>query len=117
MNQNQPNMFQRLWGSFIAILKGMFTKENIIQLLKDKFIKASLKKVLGSSAAGGIKGWLVTYAATELYEEIAEPIMKYLWRKGNLYYDKQSGELKYKKIIKAKEGEDEATYISTIGSV
>jgi len=92
-------------------------KIQLIKFLKGSAVKLTLKKVLGSVAAGGFKAWLVKYIATELFEEIAEPLIKLAIRRGRLVYDKADGALKVNKYEKAKEAGDESTYTDTIGRV
>lgn len=94
-----------------------FVRDKIVEHLKGKAVKLALRKLLGSPLAVGFKGWLVSFVAEELFEEVAEPLIKFVVRKGFLIYDKVDGKLKVKKIKKAKEGQDEETYISTIGNV
>lgn len=106
-------IFAYIWD----FVRSVITKQVLVALLKDKLIKYALKELLGSVAKGGFKAWLIQYVVSEFYDEIGGPMVKHLWRKGNLFYDKAKGELKYKKIVKAKDGKDEATYISVIGSV
>jgi hypothetical protein len=92
-------------------------KIQLIKFLKGEFLKLALKKILGSAAAGGFKAWLVKYIATELFEEVAEPLIKWQIRKGMLAVDKINGSIKVKKYEKAKEAGDESTYTDVIGSV
>ena len=92
-------------------------KEQLIKFLKTKAVKAALKKLLGSAAAGGIAGFLVTYIVEHLFTEVAIPVINYMYRKGMLIYDKADGKLKVKKYERAKEEGDLDTYLSTIGRV
>ena len=95
----------------------LILKNQLIDILKGKFVKAALKKVLGSAAAGGFTGWLVKYIAIELFEEVFEPLIRYGIRKGLLVVDKIDGNIKAKKIEKAKDDNDEDAYRNTIGDV
>jgi len=52
-----------------------------------------------------------------LYEEVAQPFIELLFRKGAFVYDKVDGKLKIKKLTKAKDNKDEKDYLTTIGSV
>lgn len=92
-------------------------KTQLIKFLKGEFVKLALKKVLGSVAFGGFKGWLVKFIATELFEELGEPVIKYSIRKGQLLYDKAAGEIKVKKYERAKEEGDEDAYSDSISNV
>lgn len=89
----------------------------LINFLRKEFVTLALKKILGSAMAGGFKGWLVKYVATNLYDEVAVPIVNFLGRKGLLFVDKESGKIKVKKINEAKKDDDIDSYSSTIGSV
>lgn len=92
-------------------------KAAILRILKSEFIKLALKKVLGNSLAGGFKAWLIKFIAKELYEEVAEPLIKYAIRKGMLGYDKVEGAIKVRKYEKAKEDHNEDGYTTTISNV
>ena len=91
----------------------------LIDFLKGSAVKYAVKKLLGTSTGiiGGVKGWLIKYAITELFEEVVEPVIKLAIRKGLLVYDKVDGKIKLKKLEKAKEENDEATYNSTIDDI
>ena len=92
-------------------------KKVLINFLKEKTVKLALKKLLGSAAAGGFKAWLVKFVIIELFEEVAEPLLRLAVRKGLLIYDKIDGNIKVKKIEEAKDDNDEDAYTSTIGRV
>lgn len=92
-------------------------KIQLINFLKGSAVKFALKKFLGSAAAGGFKAWLIKLIVTELFEEIAEPLLKLALRKGHFIYDKIDGEIKLKKIERAKNEEDEDAYTRNIGDV
>jgi hypothetical protein len=92
-------------------------KEIIISHLKGAAVKAALKKVLGSSSAGGFRGWLVKFITVELFDELAAPVIKFSIRKGFLIYDKIDGSFKLKKINKAKDENNTNDYWDNIGSI
>lgn len=92
-------------------------KKALIDFLKGSAVKLALKKILGTAAMGGVKGWLIKLIVTELFEEIAEPVIKYLIRKGALAYDKAEGKIKIKKLERAKEANNESDYNSTIDDI
>lgn len=85
-------------------------KEALLKLLKSNVIKFAVKKILRSGAAGGFKVWLVTYIVTELYEEIGEPIVKYILNRVGYLYHKQEGKVIIKRLNEAEENQDEAAY-------
>ena len=92
-------------------------KTYIINFLKSEAIKLALKKILGNAVAGGFKAWLIKLIITELFEEVAEPVIRLAIRKGQLVVDKTSGKMKVKRIERAKDEGDEDAYTRNIGSV
>jgi len=94
-----------------------FIRDQIVEHLKGKAIKLALKKVLGSVMAGGIKGWLVKFVVTELFEEIAEPLIKLAIRKGFVLYDKIEGSINVKQTEKAKDEGNYDDYLDHVGKL
>lgn len=89
----------------------------LINFLRTQAVTLALKKILGTAVGGGFKVWLVKYVTTNLFDEVAVPIIKFASRKGLLFYDKAEGAIKVKKINEAKKDGDADAYSSTIGSV
>lgn len=89
--------------------KSFFTnlKEILIKQLRGEAVKLALKKILGSSYAGGFKAWLVTLIVKELYDELGEPILRAGLNYVGYTYDKIHGEVLIKKLREAK---DETEY-------
>jgi len=85
-------------------------KAKLFALLKSKFIKLVIKKVLGSGAMGGFKVWLVKLIATELYDEIGEPVLHFLFHEGEQGASKLKGKYIIKKMKKAREDGDAEAY-------
>lgn len=85
-------LFKSLLPFLILILKSIFTKERVIAFLKGHAVKFALKKILGSGMVVGLKGWAIKYIVTELFEEVAEPIIKYTFRKINYEWEVKKGE-------------------------
>ncbi len=85
--------------------------------LRGEWVKLALKKILGTAAMGGIKGWIIIYLAEYLYDEVAVPVMQLLIRKGLFYYDVNQGKIEYKKLSQAKNDKDEDTYNDIIDKV
>ena len=92
-------------------------QKNLIAFLKGSAVKLAIKKILGTAAVGGIKGWIIKIIVTELFEEVAEPLIKLALRKGFLAYDKIDGSIKIKKLEKAKAENNETSYNSTIDDI
>ena len=70
----------KFWGWF---------KPALISYLRDTAVKSVLKKLLGSAVIGGPKAWIIKYVATELYDEVAEPLLKALFTELGYIYDKR----------------------------
>lgn len=92
-------------------------KAALINFLKGAAVKYALKKLLGSAVMGGFRAWLVKFIVEELFEYVAEPIIKLAVRKSLLVYDKGIGKIRIKRIEKAKEEGDESGYIDNISDV
>jgi hypothetical protein len=80
-----------------------YMKKKVVELLKSQAVKAVLKKLLGSAAAGGFLGFVITYVVEELFEEVAEPIIKLAFRKMGYIYDRTQGTITIKKLNRANE--------------
>ena len=81
-------------------------KEWVISFLKDKAVKIALKKILGNAMAGGIKGWIVKYVVTELYDEVAKPIIQLAFRTVGYYYEVKQGEHILRRIENAETSDE-----------
>lgn len=92
-------------------------KTKLIEHLKGAAVKAALKKILGSAAMGGVKGWIVKFIVTELYEEIAEPVLKYGLNKIGYAYTKLEGKVIVKRLEEARENNDADAYDSAADDV
>ena len=85
-------------------------KGSVIQWLKSAAVKAALLRFLGSSISGGWKAFVVKFIVTELFEEIAEPIVRYAFREMGYAYNRIEGEVVLKKIKQAKKEDNEEDY-------
>ena len=83
-----------------------WAKPALVNFLRTKAVKATLKKILGSTIAGGFYGWLVTYIVTELYDEVAKPIIQLAFRKVGYIYEVKKGEHVLKRIENAEDVDD-----------
>jgi len=81
-------------------------RDKLIEHLKGKAVKLALKKILGSAMAGGFKAWLVKYIVTELFEEIAQPVINYGFRKFGYQVEVYHGKKLLKKIQNAENDDD-----------
>jgi len=81
-------------------------KEWVISFLRDKAVKAALKKILGNALAGGVKGWIIKYVVTELYDEVAKPMIQYAFQIVGYRYEVQKGEHILKRIENAETSDE-----------
>lgn len=90
-------------------------RDAVIEHLKGRAIKIALRKLLGTMT--GFRAWVVKFIVSELFEHLAEPIIKLSMRKGFLLVDKASGRIKIKKMREAKEEGDESEYNDQIDDI
>lgn len=88
----------------------------LIEHLKGRAFKLALKKILGSSAAGGFKAWLVKFILENLWEELAEPLIKAGLIEIRYIADKIDGNITAKKIEKARRSGDVEDYNRAVDS-
>jgi hypothetical protein len=86
------------------------TRAFLIAELRGQFVKLMLKKLLGSSMAGGFRAWLVKFIAKNLYDEIAEPLVKAVLRKAHYKYRVREGRVIIKKLEEAEQRGDNEDY-------
>lgn len=84
----------------------IFVRNQLIEHLKGKAVKLALKKILGSAVAGGFKAWIIKFIVTELFEEVAEPIIKLGFRKTGYLVDKAGGHYTLRRIENAQNNDD-----------
>ncbi len=89
----------------------------LTEYLKSAVVKAALLKFLGKAIATGWQGWLITFVAENLFEEIAEPIIRESFRKAGWLYDRIEGEVTLKRIKDAKKENSKHKYIKSISGV
>jgi hypothetical protein len=98
-------------GLLTSIQKGWpAVKVFILSQLRGEFLKFALKKILGSAYMGGLRGWLVKLITVELYELIAEPVVKAVLRKGKYSYDRKDGKIIISEMDDAERRGDEDVY-------
>lgn len=104
--------------------KGVFKKFNwagiksaLIKWLKGEAVKLAIKKILGSAMAGGFKVWVIKFVVEELFEEIAEPLIKYAFRRMGYLYNRERGKILVKRLNDAQDSNDQDEYNSTIDDI
>lgn len=82
-----------------------YFKSWINVFLRGQVVKLALKKILSSSigAVAGVQGWLVAFIVGELYDELAEPIVKLALREIGYHIEVVKGKTIVKKINKARQ--------------
>lgn len=107
----------KFFKSFFKDFNWAGIKSATIKYLKGEAVKIALKKILGSAMAGGIKGWLIKFIVENLFEELAEPLIKYAFRRMGYLYQRTKGEILVKKLRKAQNDNDQDAYDSTIDDI
>lgn len=80
--------------------------EAFLDHLRGKLFKLAIKKILGIAMMGGIKGWIIQFILTELYDQIGRPVIRLGMRKIQKQIDEEKGKKLYKDIEKAKDREE-----------
>jgi len=99
-NPNKPTLKQT------ALISWELFKPQLIAHLKGKAVTFALKKLIGSGWATGFRGWVVKFVMEHLFKEIAQPIMKLAYRKGELFYDNSKGKIQIGRLNDAKNIDD-----------
>ncbi len=96
-------MSSEFWGSVKSSLIKSWenAKPAVIEFIKNKIVKFLLKKVFGMALVGGPKVWLVKFILEELFEEIAEPLIKFSFRWIGYKYDVKDGKHTLERIENA----------------
>jgi glycosyltransferase A (GT-A) superfamily protein (DUF2064 family) len=92
-------------------------KKLLISFLKSAAIKAALKAVLGTATGGGFFAWVIKIVAVELFEELAEPVIRAVFNHVGYLYDRKNGEIHVKKLEEAKKNNDHESYKDTVNDI
>jgi len=92
-------------------------KDWLIPFLRGQAVKVALKKILGSAVMGGLKGWLIKFVVTELYDEVAEPLIRAGVNHVGYVYDKHKGRIQVKIIEKAFDESNHEAYRTGVNDV
>jgi hypothetical protein len=98
------------------MLNWQLFRDQLTAYLKQGAVKMALLKFLGPAAAGW-QVWLVSFIAEELFEEIAEPVIRLTFRKAGWVYNRIEGEVTLKRIEDAKKTGNASKYIKSISGV
>lgn len=88
-----------------------------IDLLKREAVKSALIKLLGSAALGGVRAWAIKFVVENMFEQVAEPIIRASFIKLGYMYNRVEGEILVKKLNKAKRENNEGNYDSAIDDI
>lgn len=89
----------------------------LIDLLKREAVKSALVKLLGSAALGGIRAWAIKFVVENMFEQVAEPIVRASFIKLGYLYNRVEGNILVKRINKAKEDNHEGNYDSAVDDI
>jgi hypothetical protein len=73
-------------------------KSRLINILKGGAFKLLVKKLFGSAVFAGPKAWLLKFVYDYLFDEFAEPLIKYSFRRMGYVYNVQRGKILVKKM-------------------
>jgi hypothetical protein len=107
-----PEKKQKILSGLVEALKTF-----ILEQLKGAAIKAALKAFLKSGAGLGFKEWLIKFVAEELFEEVAEPVIKYVFVRAGYEYRRHEGNILVKRLQRAQDENSEADYNSTVDDI
>ena len=112
------NFLSRLWAATARVFKRVFTKEFIMETLKDKLINLALKKIFGAALSmGGFKVWLVKFLLENGFEQIIEPLIEAGEVEVKYVYRLVDGKLIKIRLDKAIEEGNEQDYYDAISDL
>lgn len=85
----------------------------IVPILRAEAVKLALIKILGTSAAGGFRAWIIKKIVTHFYDEVAEKVAEY----GGYIYYKIDGQIQFKRLQEAIKENDKDKYNNTIKDI
>lgn len=92
-------------------------RDILIEQLEGQAVKLALKKILGSAAMGGFRAWLIKFIVVELFDLIAEPIIKFGFRRAGYLYNKVNGKIQVKRLQRARDESDEDAYNAAVRDI
>lgn len=100
------------WNSFWKWLG-----DYLLTVFKNEAVKTLFKLIFNTTKMAGFKLWLTQVIVDVLWDYLGEPLAKLAIRKGLLVYDKANGEIRYKKLLRAKVNNNEDDYNDAIDDV
>ena len=92
-------------------------RDQVINFLKSEFIKLALVKILKSTALGGFRTFAIKFIAKNLFEEIAEPLIKAGLIQAGYYYNKVEGKVLIKRLEEARRDNDQGAYDTSVDDI
>ena len=89
-------------------------KNAIIDILQKKVITLALKKLLGAAVLGGFWGWVISYIAKHLFNEVVIPLVEKAFIEFEFIYDVKEGKKKLKEVRNVKNSNEWRTSVSDI---
>lgn len=83
-------------------------------MLKTTFVKTILLKFFGSWISGTYKAWIAKIIVEYAYTELAEPIVKLVFRKAGYLYSKVEGKIIIEKIKEARDENNPDKYDAAV---
>lgn len=107
-----------MWGKVFSVLRNLVNWKTLASILVTQLKGEAFKKlcelILGSAAAGGIRGWLLKLAFEKGWKELDEHVLEPLFNEAQYTYERVNGKYQIKKLNQAG-NEDE--HNTTIGDI
>jgi len=88
------NFFKKIWPSL---------KPLVIDQLRSAFVKAAVKRVVGTAIGGGFLGAVAKFLAEEFFEDILEPLIRAGFVSIGYTYHRYEGNILITRVRKARE--------------
>lgn len=85
-------------------------KSSLVSFLENVSVKTALVKLLGSAAMGGFRAWLIKLIVENLFEQIAEPIIRAGITQLGYEYSVHEGKVLIKKLEEARHEGNQDSY-------
>ena len=92
--------------------------ELLIDLIKQRAVKAALLKVLGSAAVGGFRARIITWFIKDIiFDKKLRPLMRKVFSSIGYVFDEIDGHIKIGKLEEAEANNDQVTYDNTVDDI